>query len=361
MYRPPFLTETKEAVWNDCTWRSGMMAVGKWSQGLLYPAEWTRERLIRKSEQMRDLVDTDDVGGATLAALSLGILRMWPGLRTHGPDDEGWDMRTSSEFAERLEAGCGMVLTGAEMGLPVYLRRWTNDDTFIHTVYVQGLKRIDERHQHGPRLCPPGVRHTYLMDPLGRGVYDGEWVPLTDILGFVTRLSLDRYYALVFPEGEVVAGEPPYFAVEEHVMLIANDTVRRSTKKLQVPAGTIVYKWPDGSIVRRLAEGGEFFYFGHPAGKQGWAAIRVRYEGDDVIAYIRKEGTTFIDAPEPIDPADFEEILERLDALGEELQGVKNEKVVLQQRLSDEREKVAFARQSAIGIAAAAQDIAALT
>ena len=302
MYTPRFLTETKEPIWNDCVWRSTVMALDKWSIGRLFDKDATPQSLIRLSERLRDEVDPTNIGGASLVDASLAVSRMWLGLAVHDYDEPASRLRDENDFKAVLWDGSGLVILGDELDFPRYLRRWTTNDDFKHSVYIQGLRTIEKAHAHGAYQCKAGVEHTFIMDPLGRGGYKGEWFPVEEIMRFVWRLSDDSFYAAVYPEGEVSKKIPPYFAEGEQDVIVADGLGATSSKLLRLPAGAKVFQFPGGPAIRTLPSSDTFPYFGFPKGERDWAVIGIRYDGQDVLAYARRAAGTIVDAPVPPRP-----------------------------------------------------------
>jgi hypothetical protein len=324
MYRPRFLTETKEPVWNDCTWRSTVMALDKWSIGRLFDKDITTDGLIRLSERLRDEVDPGNVGGATLDEAALAVSLVWPGLRVHYIDPL-YRLMDRLDFKGALRDGAGLVVTGDELDLPPYLRRWTSKDDFIHTVYIQGLVTVAKADKHGDYLCAPNTDHTFLMDPLGRGGYEGEWFPVEEIMHFTTRLNDGSFYAAVYPEGEVDKKTAPYFDEEERDVIVTEGSEPTSARLLRLPAGAKIYQWPGGPAIRTLSSSERLPYFGFPRGEREWAVVAIRYDGRDVLAYARSATGAVIDAPPPVDVSALER---RIDELTDQVT-VADAKVVI--------------------------------
>lgn len=163
-YRPPFVTETDEARWDDCAACSMLMLVAAWTLGEATDRPsgdvMPRETLRRLREHMRDHLPAErQRGGLTVADAIAMVAAEWPDLAPLRPYRGFW-----SEFWALLEdEDHAAALWGnpAEVAKPASpLRRWTANDDFGHVVYVGRAK--------GDRA--------WVMDPLGSGAYRGQWV-----------------------------------------------------------------------------------------------------------------------------------------------------------------------------------------
>ena len=180
-YRSPFITETNEPALIDCQICAGLMLVAEWTAGeaILDRHGNTLDAvgLKRLRERIRVLSgDTD--GGASLEDLARGIARRFPDLpslpRTTAPVDP---LRLSfDELWARLEHGHCAVLDGnpskvQDPSSP--LRSMQAKDDYDHAVFVHTAR--------GERA--------FVMDPLGRGRYQGQWVPKADLRQFASRFT----------------------------------------------------------------------------------------------------------------------------------------------------------------------------
>ena len=133
--------------------------------------------LKRLRERIR-VLSGDTEGGANLEALARGIARRFPDLpplpRTTAPVDS---LRlTFDELWARLEAGHCAVLDGNPIRVTdpkSPLRSMQAKDDYDHAVFVHTAK--------GERA--------FVMDPLGRGRYQGQWVPKADLRQFASRFT----------------------------------------------------------------------------------------------------------------------------------------------------------------------------
>ncbi len=165
-YRPAFVTETDERPWRDCLWASGAMLLDKWTNG----------DVTRTHQKLRSLA-RDHSGGSTLEDLSVAYGRLGIDLR-YSPD--GGERITWSALLKRLANGAGAVLLGDDSRLPRWYGRWdysfwklTKDekaDKDNHAVYIERYDRKRGR--------------VWLMDPLGRGNWKGEWISVRALRRF---------------------------------------------------------------------------------------------------------------------------------------------------------------------------------
>lgn len=162
-YRPAFVTETDVRPWRDCLWASGAMLLDKWTNGA---TKRSHQQLRRLSGDLR--------GGSDLADLRRAYARLGIDL-TFSPD--GGERITWGGLLKRLSQGAGAVLLGDYSDLPRYYGRWeysfwklTKDEKASkdnHAVYIE---RYDRRRGR-----------VWLMDPLARGNWHGEWVSVASL------------------------------------------------------------------------------------------------------------------------------------------------------------------------------------
>jgi hypothetical protein len=157
-YRPAFVTETDTRPWNDCLWASAAMLLDKWTNGRVTP---TRQKLRALSRDHR--------GGSSLDDLQVAFGKLGFKLR-FSPD--GGERITWPGLLRRLQAGAGAVLLGDDSDLPRWYGRWdygfwrlTKKEKAAkdnHAVYIERYDRKRGR--------------VWLMDPLARGDWKGEWI-----------------------------------------------------------------------------------------------------------------------------------------------------------------------------------------
>ena len=165
-YTPRFVTQTDERPpWNDCLWASGVMLLDKWTHGRLTPQ---REALRRSSG--------DGVGGSRFSDLARAISRQYGWRPKFSPD--GGERLTWNDLLERLASGGGAVLAGDYGRLGSPFTRW--DRSYAHDPNAGGhalyVEQYDERN-----------KRIWLMDPLGRNGYNGEWAPVERVHAFVWK------------------------------------------------------------------------------------------------------------------------------------------------------------------------------
>ncbi len=161
-YRPAFVTETDTLPWTDCLWASGAMLLDKWTNG----------RITATHQRLRKL-SGDTNAGSGLADLKVAYARLGIDL-AYSPD--GGARITWSGLLNRLAHGGGAVLLGDDSKLPRWYGRWDSRfwkgkaKTDNHAVY---LERYDR-----------GRGRVWLMDPLARGDWQGEWISVASLRSF---------------------------------------------------------------------------------------------------------------------------------------------------------------------------------
>ena len=179
-YRPDFVTEVQPGKWEDCLWASTAMLLDKWTNGDLQPG---RDRLRALSG--------DHGGGSTFADVARAYARLGVPFRF---SPGGGDRVTWPQLLARLSRGAGAVILGDDHNLPRYFGRWdpkfwkktgTADN---HAVYVE---RYDRR-----------TGRVWLMDPLARGAWKGEWISVRALRRFAWT-SGSAVYAATTPTAKV--------------------------------------------------------------------------------------------------------------------------------------------------------------
>ena len=165
-YRPAFVTETDEHPWTDCLWASGAMLLDKLTNG----------RVTRTHQELRSLARDNGVGSA-LGDLDAAYARLGIDLR-FSPD--GGERITWPQLLRRLAHGAGAVLLGDDSKLPRRYGRWDRsfwtlakdeaDTKDNHAVYIE---RYDRRRGR-----------VWLMDPLARAGWKGEWISVAALRRF---------------------------------------------------------------------------------------------------------------------------------------------------------------------------------
>lgn len=173
-YRPAFVTETDTRPWIDCMWASAAMLLDKWTNGD-----------VRVSHGRLRNLSGDHGGGSSLAELQVAFRRLgFQVALTPG----GGSRLTWGGLLARLRRGAGAVVLGDDSDLPRWYGRWDRafwkkkgtDDN--HAIYV-------ERYQ-------PSRGRVWVMDPLARGSWRGEWMSIGALRrfawssgGFVTAVA----------------------------------------------------------------------------------------------------------------------------------------------------------------------------
>ena len=193
-YRPPFVTETDEARWDDCMVCSILMATAAWTLGeTVMGNDWrplNARELKRLREKLRNHLPADKQAGAlTFADARDFVEEEWWYL----PPVEFWDVteRTWPQVVAMLGDGWVGVAAGNPQDVTdpaSKLRRWTTNDRFAHVIYLD--------------RTGTGGTETYVMDPLGKGAYDGEWVPTAEVHQFVGKAAAGVVKVAMFLRGE---------------------------------------------------------------------------------------------------------------------------------------------------------------
>ena len=164
-YKARFVTQTDQRPFIDCLWASGAMLLDKWTNG---------DRRI--THQRLRALSGDTSGGSQFRNMKVAFDKLGFGFR-YSPD--GGDPMTWSQLLTRLAKGSGAVVLGDYHKLPRYFGRW--DYAFWkkrgkkdnHALYIERYDRKRGR--------------VWLMDPLARGDWQGEWISVFAISRFVWR------------------------------------------------------------------------------------------------------------------------------------------------------------------------------
>lgn len=170
MYIPHFVTETDETHWTDCTWASAVMFIDAWTLGQVIV---DRERLRAASG--------DTIGGSNLGDVARGIDALLPNLPSlyrpttwTAADVVNYLQNNGTIIAQGLYSSIRYISSGRYVRWdPTFATKGSNSG---HAVHVTGYKIVDN------------VRYVFWQDPLGRGTYKGEWVPLTVLVTFLNSL-----------------------------------------------------------------------------------------------------------------------------------------------------------------------------
>ncbi len=204
---PHFVTETNDKKWDGCEWASAAMLIEK----------WTGERVDRRALRAAANVAK---GGSSLRDVTRGTSALLDLHIRFSPD--GGDPMTWRQLLARLADGGGAVVEGAYSRMPTWFKRWdrkfaaSGSVKSAHAVYV-------ERYQ-------PRRGRVWLMDPLGRDGYNGEWISVS-ALEYFSYTSSGLVHAAATPArlppvplaavrlgqptlaGPVVAGSPAFLIV----------------------------------------------------------------------------------------------------------------------------------------------------
>lgn len=161
--QPRFVTETNiDPPWTGCAFASAAM----WLEAT-HGRRVSWERIARHARSPQNGATIGEIAEAVGDILGRRV-RYSPG----GGDNLRW-----SAMVDRLRDGAGVVLFGSygAIGEPYvrWDRRFAARDDDGHAIYLDRLSADGER--------------VYVMDPLGRGGYDGEWVPLRRVAAFAWR------------------------------------------------------------------------------------------------------------------------------------------------------------------------------
>jgi hypothetical protein len=195
-YRPPFITETDELLWDDCTVCSTLMASASATSGeTVSRRDWSemgRAELKALRERIRNYLGPDNqTGGTTMADMRVAFAKEYSWL-PQIPSYE-YQKNTWAECRSKLLNGWG----GVWMGNPSLvsnqnskLRRWTINDDFGHAIWVDRARKSST-----------GEVEFLVMDPLGRGTYDGDWVPEDELKEFTWIYAGSYVYVTLFKRG----------------------------------------------------------------------------------------------------------------------------------------------------------------
>ena len=221
--RPDFVTETDTRPWVDCMWASAAMLLDKWTNG---DVRMTHGKLRRLS---------GDRGGSSFEDLQVAFRKLGFDL----PLDASGDSRlTWGGLLGRLRKGAGAVVLGDYGDMPRWHARW--DRSFWrkkgkednHAVYVERYDRKRGR--------------VWLMDPLARGDWQGEWISVSALRRFAwfkggRVAAVTTPTAAPAPFAGVVAGQPK---------VGLSDAAVTATWKLRTPRA---WAWRGGDIHASVA------------------------------------------------------------------------------------------------------------
>lgn len=161
-HRPTFVTETDTRPWKDCLWASAAMLADKWTNGEI---RLTHGELRRLSG--------DESGGSSFVEMQVAFRKLGLPFELNGNGDSTltWDA-----LLARLRNGAGAVVLGDDGDLPRRFGRWDlkfwkkEGEEDNHAVYVEQYDRRRGR--------------VWMMDPLARGPWKGEWISVAALRRF---------------------------------------------------------------------------------------------------------------------------------------------------------------------------------
>ncbi len=162
-YRPTFVTQTDEHPMNDCLWASAAMLIEKWTNGDIHP---THQRLRALSG--------DRHGGSNLDDLKKAYKKLGINLKF---SPNGGERITFNGLLRRLAHGAGAVVLGDDSKLPRWYGRW---DYGFWKMTKKEKKKHPSRDNHAVYVERYDRRHgrVWLMDPLAKGDWHGEWISI---------------------------------------------------------------------------------------------------------------------------------------------------------------------------------------
>jgi hypothetical protein len=217
-YRPEFVTETDTRPWVDCLWASAAMLLDKWTNGDVQVSHGKLRHL------------SGDRGGSSFADLEVAFHKLGFDVPV---DASGESTLTWSQLLTRLRKGAGAVVLGDYGNMPRRYARWdrrfwrkTGEDD-NHAVYVE---RYDRRHHR-----------VWIMDPLARGHWRGEWISVSALRRFAWSKGA-RVAAVTTP----TAAPAPFAGVAaEQPQVELSATAMTATWKLRAGKG---WAWRGGDV-----------------------------------------------------------------------------------------------------------------
>ncbi len=192
-HRAAFVTETDVRPWRDCLWASAAMLLDKWTNGDVLVSH---QRLRRLSGDLH--------GGSSFTDMQVAFRRLGFAIPLSPTGDSTMTWRG---LLARLKSGAGAVVLGDYGKLPRWFGRWDRpfwngrSKTDNHAVYVE---RYDAKRGR-----------VWLMDPLGRGSYGGEWISVWSVYRYAWFTG-GRVQAIATPTAKaapfrgVSLGEPTF-------------------------------------------------------------------------------------------------------------------------------------------------------
>jgi hypothetical protein len=242
-YHPRFVTETDEHPWTDCLWASAAMLLDKWTNG----------DETRTHNQLRAL-SGDRTGGSTFKDLAVAFRKV--GFST--PSNLAGSRLSWHELLKRLRNGAGAIVLGDYGDLPRWYGRWDygfwkGGPLDKHAAKAAKEKAHDEGKGKGKgkvkikmkadnhavyvERYDPRHRRVWLMDPLARGDWHGEWISVRSLMRFAWS-SGGRVFAVVTP----TAAPAPFSGVRlRDPEVDLSDAAVTASWGVQAPGG---WRWP---------------------------------------------------------------------------------------------------------------------
>lgn len=287
-YWPGTPNQWREATVDDCTWYATEFAFEAASD----PPYSVSPTLLRSRS-------TDTVGGTPISVALRDVADQWPpGFGVHYI----YAAFNKDDIKRALLTGATVVAGGDYENLPLYYRRWTNNDTFAHAIAHRFLLEGNQ---------------TAMYDPLGGGPtrqpYDGEWIPFW---------ALYSYSGFTWRNGEffwvgIVDNTRKEYDVKE-LTLFAD----AANKVVRVKRGTPVHERPTvvSPIARKIwSESATWDTVAR--GPWGWRLIRWQTDaGEWLWGWVAKSDILSFGAverpdPEPEPPTDTAELENQINDL----------------------------------------------
>jgi hypothetical protein len=254
-YRAEFVTQTDERPWKDCLWSSAAMLLDKWTNG----------DVIRTHQQLRRL-SGDAHGGSDFEDLHVAFAKL--GFKV--PDNRAGDRLSWGRLLSRLRRGAGAIILGDYGDLPAWYGRWDYGfwkgtpqtkaqakalKTLRHHASKQAKAKARKKlrpDNHAVYVERYDRRHgrVWLMDPLGRGDWHGEWIPVSALKRFAWQAN-GSVFAVTTP----VAAAAPFTGVRfsDPAIGLSTDALT-ATWRLSTPRG---WRYPGADLPVSMRPAGD--------------------------------------------------------------------------------------------------------
>jgi hypothetical protein len=242
-YRPPFVTETDEMAWDDCTVCATLMGTATATKGeTVARRDWSPmnpDQLKVLRERIRNhLGPAKQKGSTTMADMrkAFGIEYPWLHEIPYYDEQNNTWLKLVSTL---LSFAGGAVILGnpADVKNPdSKMKRWTTNDNFGHAMWADHARKL-----------PDGTVQFFIMDPLGRGDYDGEYIVAEEVHQFLWTYGGSYVKATIFPRGAWASNSTK--KVDDLLAEVAALKKVNATCELQKTALTAIHK----STVEELA------------------------------------------------------------------------------------------------------------